>query len=517
MENLKSLNLRECKFLTHSPDLSGSPNLEFLDLSYCTSLKKVHPSVGSLKKLVRLNLFYCSNLVRLPGKVNWRSLRFITLAGCTRLESFPEIEGEMKYMTSLWLNDTAIKSLPSSIGYLINLQELWLQHCGNLTDLPCSIYELQNLKHVWLSECRKLVTFPNKVDSEVLPTYSKVSHDNCDSLSKRKRRSEGSSLDPEPDTEFNLALPWLRRFSASGSNLSNIDFLASLDCASTLEELDLSVSPIVVLPECINKFVKLRELNLRGCRRLVEIPKLPSRIGRLLLRDCVSLERISKLSNILERKESQIMIKKMDLTNCWRLCQNLVEMANKDDDEVDADLFSRLLSSQQSKFTITFPVPRSEVPKWFSYQMEFKGGRQFEFCIETLANFKWDNTGLAVCVAVDQIVHKVSAVCCFDVRIYINEVQVFDYDSNGLDVQVDSRESDHVWLHYVPFLEMCHPSPFHHCRVGYTRPLPPFKCRVTIDQWKNIDVFLKSCGVQLVMPPNEDVCLKLIPAENLKH
>ncbi|XP_062020845.1 disease resistance protein RPV1-like [Rosa rugosa] len=503
MQNLKSLNLSECEFLAQSPNLSGSPNLEFLDLSYCKSLKKVHPSVGSLKKLVHLNLEYCSNLVRLPGKVNWRSLRSITLHGCTRLESFPEIEGEMKYMTSLSLSETGIKALPSSIGYLINLEWMNLQDCGNLTDLPCSIYELQNLEMVYLSRCPKLVTFPNKVDSEVLPTYSKVSLDNHDSLSKRKRRSEGSSLEPEPDTEFNLALPWLDRFSARGCNLSNIDFLASLDCASTLYALDLSGSPIVILPECINKFVNLRELNFIGCTRLIEIPELPPSIGRLCVRDCVSLERISKLSKILERKESQIMIEEMDLTNCWRPCQNLVEMANKDDDEVDADLFSRLLSSQQFKFTIKFPVPRSEVPKWFSCQMDFKGNRRFEFCIETLANFKWENTGLALWVAIDQKLQDTSTLCSFVVCIHINEVRV----SNLPEQLVDSAELNHVWLHYVPFLEMW--------RVGYMRPLPPFTCRVIIYQYEDSESSIKSCGVHLVMPPNEDVCMKLIRAENL--
>ncbi|XP_024164788.1 disease resistance protein RPV1 isoform X2 [Rosa chinensis] len=488
MENLKSLNLSGCKFLAQSPDLSGSPNLEFLDLSNCKSLKKVHPSVGSLKKLVDLNLESCSNLVRLPGEVNWRSLRSINLNDCTRLESFPEIEGEMKCMTSLYLYNTGIKALPSSIGYLINLQSLVLDHCGNLTDLPCSIYELQKLKTVLLSECPKLVRFPNKVESEVLPTYSKVSHDNRD-----------SSSEPEPDTEFNLALPCLDQFLAGGCNLSNIDFLGSLDCASTL---DLSESTIVILPECIiNKFVNLRQLNLIGCTRLVEIPGLPPRIRLLNVMDCVSLERISKLSNILERKESQ-MIKEMDLTNCWRLCQNLVEMANKDDDdEVHADLISRLLSSQQSKFTITFPVPRSEVPKWFSCQMDFMGHRRFEFYIETLANFKWDNAGLALCVAVDQNLQD--AWTDFTVYIHINEVRV----SFPFSDCVDSAESDHVWLHYVPFLEMW--------PVGYMRPLPPFTCRVIIYQWQKSESSIKSCGVHLVMPPNEDVSMKLIRAENL--
>ncbi|XP_062019499.1 TMV resistance protein N-like [Rosa rugosa] len=500
--SLETINLKKCESLAQIPDLSGSPNLEFLDLRRCKRLKEVHSSVGSLEKLVHLNLQNCYKLERLPEKVNWRSLKDIILHQCIRLESFPEIVGEMKYMTSLSLYETGIKALPSSIGYLINLEILRLEGCGNLTDLPCSIYELQNLEKVILSGCPKFATFPNKVESEVLPTYSKVSHDNRDSLSKRNRWIPGSSLEPEPDTEFNSALPWLNQFIADGCTLSNIDFLASLDCASTLAYLDLSGSPIVILPECIiNKFVNLRELYLSGCTRLVEIPELPPSIIWLDVRDCVSLERISKLSNILERKESQITIEEMDLTNCWRLCQNLVEMANKDDDELDADLFSRLLSSQQFKFTIRFPVPRSEVPKWFSCQMDFKGHRRFDFYIETLANFKWDNTGLALCVAADQKLQDVWTGLL--VYIHINEVRVLTLGTQW----VDSAESDHVWLGYVPFLEMW--------RFGYMRPLPPFTCRVIIYQDEESDSSIKSCGVHLVMPPNEDVCMKLIRAENL--
>ncbi|PRQ23473.1 putative TIR domain, P-loop containing nucleoside triphosphate hydrolase [Rosa chinensis] len=189
IRNLKSLNLKKSEFLEQIPDLSGSPNLEFLDLSFCTSLKKIHPSVGYLEKLVELDLEECSKLEMLPGEVNWRSLRHINLNSCRRLESFPEIVGEMKYMTSLALSRTGIKALPSSIGHLINLEELSLHSCGNLTDLPYSIYELQNLKEVRLSWCRKLVTFPNKVDSE----RSKVKRkhlecsDNRDSLSKKNK------------------------------------------------------------------------------------------------------------------------------------------------------------------------------------------------------------------------------------------------------------------------------------------------------------------------------------------
>ncbi|KAM5548623.1 disease resistance protein RPV1 [Rosa sericea] len=459
LQNLKSLKLKGCGFL-RSPDLSGCPNLEVLDLR-CDRLEEVHPSVGSLEKLVDLNLGRCSKLRMLPGKVNWRSLKTIKLDGCRMLESFPEIMGEMKDMTSLTLLDVGIKALPSSIRYLINLERLVLDKCGNLTDLPCSIYELQKLKEVTLYHCPELVRFPNKGDSEVLPTYSKVSHD------------EGcSSMEPH-----NLAL---RRLTARGFAIA------------------IHSKYINEIASSINEIVNLRELDLSGCTRLVEIPELPPSIRRLDVSHCVSLERISKLSNILERKESQIMIEEMDLTNCWRLCQNLVQMANKDDDdEVDADLFFQLLSSQQSKFTITFPVPRSEVPKWFSCQMDFMGHHRFEFCIETLANFKWDNTGLALCVAVDQKLQHTN----FEVHIHINEVRVsyLPYES------VNSAESDHVWLHYVPFLEMW--------RFGNMRPLPPFTCRVIIYEYYYKSI--KSCGVHLVMPPNEDVCMKLIRAENL--
>ncbi|XP_004294023.1 PREDICTED: protein SUPPRESSOR OF npr1-1, CONSTITUTIVE 1-like [Fragaria vesca subsp. vesca] len=461
MQNLTSLNLCGCHFLTQIPDMSGSPNLEFLDLSWCSSLEMVHPSVGNLKKLVTLNLYNCCNLVKLPPEVNCRSLQQLDLGDCRKLESFPEIVGEMKCMKSLSLRYTGIKTLPSSIRYLINLEKLSLNLCRDLTDLPRSIYELQNLEDFDLAECPKLVTFPTKVD---LP--------------------DGGDYLP-------------------GCNSSKIDFLGS-----TLVYLNLSGCPFVTLPECIKEFFNLSRLILRGCTRLVEIPELPALITELDASDCVSLERISKLSNILERKESQ-MIERMYLTNCWRLCQNLLaEMAASKEDD---DLFSRLLCSQLSDFEIIFPVPRSKIPKWFSCQMDFMGHQRFEFWIEALPNFKWDNnTGLAFCVALDGPYHC-RFVDSFHLWIYINEVRVLysdvNYSSRGY---YGTRESNHVSVGYISFAELW--------RCGYMRPLPPFNCRVVLhplpDRFSDHFKF-KSCGVHLIMPPNEDVCMKLIRAENL--
>ncbi|XP_050366682.1 TMV resistance protein N-like [Argentina anserina] len=468
MQNLTSLNLGECKFLTQIPDVSGSPNLKILDLGYCTSLVDVHPSVGSLEKLVELNLELCSNLVKLPENVHWRSLEYLNLSWCSRLESFPEIVGEMKCMKELILWDAGIKALPSSIRNLINLEELTINKCRNLTGLPCSMYELHKLRKVAVVKCQKLVTFPNN-----------VSHDD-----------HGHSFSGCRPMD-NLDCP-CDHFSARGCNLSNADFMASLDCASTLSHIDFSGNPFVVLPECIKDFVNLRRLNLSDCRWLVEIPELPPGMVELDVRDCVSLQRISKLSNILERQESQ-MIKEMDLTNGWRLCQNLVEMANEEYDEAGAHFFCCLLSSQLSEFRIRFPVPRSEVPKWFTCQMDFKGHRGFEFLIETLPNFKWDSTGLALCVSVDN--KRLS----FELYIYINEILVVSQEAGYV-------ASDNVLVQYIPFHEMW--------QFDYRRPLPPFTCRLIISESYHLTQPLKSCGVHLVMPPNEDVCMQLICAEN---
>ncbi|KAK9942282.1 hypothetical protein M0R45_007957 [Rubus argutus] len=236
--------------------------------------------------------------------------------------------------------------------------------------------------------------------------------------------------------------------------------LITLDCASTLQTFHLSGSNIISPLKC------LRELVFWDCWNLVDIPQLPPHIKSLEVQNCVSLERISKLSKILEGEESQ-MIEAMNLTNCRRLIENLVKEANvvvNDDCEAVEALFRLFLSCQKSKFAIKFPG--SEIPKWFSCQMDFQGLRRFEFFIEILPNFKWENTGLALCVLKQQSDDHMF--CKFDFFIYINEVEVKVLPKDRDLRYVDSR-LDHLVLHYIPFLDMC--------RLHY---VPPFMCRVII-------------------------------------
>ncbi|XP_040361360.1 TMV resistance protein N-like isoform X2 [Rosa chinensis] len=495
LHNLKSLSFEHCKFLTEVPDLSGMfPNLERLNLRCCTSLTELHPSVGFLDKLVHFNLRDCSNLKMFPRIVNMRSLEDIDLSGCKRLRNFPEIVGRIESLTHMYVSGTAIKEVPSSIGYhLFNLRSLNLENSENLTNLPLSIYELQELLNLQLTGCPKLVLTPISNRVRYYEGPAPTSHSTISHYGKAisSRESDG-----DDDVQDKLSFPSLIYFLGGGCFSSDCDFLVTLGCASTLEMLDLSESNFVSLPACIRTFINLNYLNLKGCKRLQEVPELPPNLEMLSVRGCVSLERISKLSNILKREEWQ-MFEWLDLTDCWRLCDNLVQEAEKegllvndDSHQMEANLFSLFLSSQKSEFGVVLPGSH-EIPKWFSSQIDFKAnGPFFEFHIQVLPNFKWENSGLALCVATEEKLE-------WRFEILINEVQV----ENKLDDRgsVYKADSACVWLLYIPFdgIDM---QPFR-----YKRPLPPFQCRVTIslDVAPN-EVGLKSCGVHPVMPPNEE-------------
>ncbi|XP_024172363.2 disease resistance protein RPP2B [Rosa chinensis] len=484
------------------------PKLERLNLSFCMSLSELHPSVGFLDKLVYFDIKDCYNLKMFPRIVNMKSLQEISFEGCKRLKNFPEIVGRMESLKRMNLSRTAIKEVPSSIGYdLFNLQVLYLQKCENLTNLPLSIYELQDLRYLQLKGCTKLVLIPFLNKEKYCEVLAPTSNSNISHYGKATSIQEAD--DDADDGQGNLAFPSLRYFFVGGCYTSDCDFLVTLGCASTLKQLDFSESNFVSLPASLPKFINLECLNLSGCKRLQDVLELPPNLKRLYVRGCVSLERISKLSNILKHQESQ-MFEQLDLSNCWRLCDNLVQEAEKKgllvndgDHQVEVDLFSLFLSSQKSAFRVVFPASH-EILEWFSCQMDFKGNGLFEFYIQVLPNFKWENTGLVLYVAADEMLNW-----GFEIR--INKVLVRSNLDDRFCKGFHEADSARVWLHYIPFdrIDMR--------LFGYRRPLPPFQCRVTIYQTLNSNVVpLKRCGVHLVMPPNE-VCMKLSQTQNLRN
>ncbi|XP_040994396.1 disease resistance protein RPV1-like [Juglans microcarpa x Juglans regia] len=112
LDDLKYLNLSSSKNLIETPDLTGAPNLEKIDLSGCRTLREVHPSIGVLKVLKELNLDECKCVRRLPDKFCLESLEFLHLVECSRLEKLPDLR-RLECLTHFEAWGTAITQIPS--------------------------------------------------------------------------------------------------------------------------------------------------------------------------------------------------------------------------------------------------------------------------------------------------------------------------------------------------------------------------------------------------------------------
>jgi hypothetical protein len=302
----------ECKFITEIPDISRISNLEKLYVFHCESLVTVHDSVGFLDKLIALSFVRCYNLTSFPTSLRLRSLEYLDLQHCLRLQNFPEIQCEMKYLHLLYLDNIAIKELPSSIMYFTGLYQLSLKSCENLVHLPSSILQLQHLKFLTLNECSKLVKLPTKEkeipSSTVLfssppPVNSDIFNDGCSSI----------------------GFPALGDLALENcTRLSKSDFIATLDCFSTLFRLNLSRSDVVSVPACIKRFVSLRTLQLEDCKQLQEILDLPPNLEEIFAKGCISLESFPQVSEEYQFNTSELpTLFTIDLSECYKMHVNI--------------------------------------------------------------------------------------------------------------------------------------------------------------------------------------------------
>ncbi|XP_061990800.1 disease resistance protein RPV1-like isoform X1 [Rosa rugosa] len=416
-----------------------------LDLSE-TPLKGLPSSIGDLTSLKQLNLSK-TPIRELPSSIgDLTSLKRLNLSK-TPIGELPSSIGDLTSLEELDLSKTPIRELHLSIGNLIRLQELILEGCGDLTNVPHSVYGgLQQLRMLNLSWCPKLVTFPSRASALVsssaeslplmLPSNSNNGHDHPGSL----------------------LFPQLWYLDFDGCQLSVVsDFLTNLDCVSTLEILNLSRSSFDSLPACISKFRKLQSLNLRGCEWLREISELPPNIEYIYLDDCVSLERFSKLSNILEQKDTRGFVQYMYLSNCNRLMDNLgMDMVSKMAKALPYQLVHAGLDQHVKCWTLMLPsLPEIEVPKWFDRgevdTSVLPGHGTLGICeilIEIPRNLKAERIGLVVCV-VFELIQDFSCGydgCC-SVRVLIDK-KYYDISANYIESKAtESSAHDHVYVY----------------------------------------------------------------------
>ncbi|XP_023524529.1 TMV resistance protein N-like [Cucurbita pepo subsp. pepo] len=336
LDKLKIINLSNSEFLIKTPNLSMVPNLERLVLNGCIRLQELHQSVGALKHLILLDLKDCKSLKRIPFNICFESLKILVLSGCSRLENFPEIVENMKLMTELHLDGTAIRELHQSIGKLTSLELLDLRHCKNLLTLPDSIGCMTSLKHLALGGCSKLDQIPDSLGNisclkKLDVSGTSISHVplslrllanlevfNCEGLSRKFCYSFFPFWDTPRNYNshsFGLKLmTCLSNFHSvkvlifSDCKLVDGDLPNNLSCLSSLQFLDLSRNFFANLPNSLCQLINLRCLVLDNCSRLQSLPKLPLGLRYVLARNCVSLKEHYNQEDHRPISETEVMI-----------------------------------------------------------------------------------------------------------------------------------------------------------------------------------------------------------------
>ncbi|KAG7940982.1 hypothetical protein I3843_16G015100 [Carya illinoinensis] len=253
LKKLKVMDFSGSVHLMMTPDFSGCPSLRKLIFEGCTRLCEVHPSIAALNQLILLNLKNCESLHSLLHEIKLESLNFLILSGCSSFSKFPEIGQNMKLLSELYLDGTAIEELPLSIQHLIGLTLLNLGECKKLSVFPSDICCLPALKTLILSGSTPKLSLLN----------------------------------------IFLGLTSLVTLDLSDCNLLDGALPDNLSSLSSLECLNLSRNNFAHLPDSISQLSKLKFLCLDNCSRLQLLPNLPSTIQFVTARECASLQNYS--------------------------------------------------------------------------------------------------------------------------------------------------------------------------------------------------------------------------------
>uniref|UniRef100_A0A0D9WXL6 TF-B3 domain-containing protein n=1 Tax=Leersia perrieri TaxID=77586 RepID=A0A0D9WXL6_9ORYZ len=133
-------------------------NLLYLDLSNCSHLVQLPPSLGLLHNLSALNLSSCHSLHALPDSLGYMyNLQILLLSFCHKLHSLPASLGYLVYLRLLDLSGCcSLEILPDSSVNLCNLENLNLSDCIRLKDVPQPFGNLRKLEYLNLSGCHRV-------------------------------------------------------------------------------------------------------------------------------------------------------------------------------------------------------------------------------------------------------------------------------------------------------------------------------------------------------------------------
>ncbi|KAK1415892.1 hypothetical protein QVD17_31680 [Tagetes erecta] len=306
LPKLKILDLSHSHELRRTPDFSGLPCLERLNLSWCVKLKEIHPSIGSHESLVWVSLNECWKVKTFPPIIRMKKLETLILSMCKRLQKFPLIQTNMDSLECLHLDWSGIEMIPPTVGQLCtNLVTFNLRHCSNLRRIEGNFRLLKHLKYLDLDNCFELEQlamdfFDEESSLEVLNVNVSIRNQASTPLKNLMNRIGLPLFQFHQDKSINQKLSQLPRcitkLELRCCNLEDGDIPCYISELVTLQVLDLSFNKFSRLHSRLSQFPCLKLLNLSYCENLVELPDLPSSIAILIAKHCGSLESVGDLS-----------------------------------------------------------------------------------------------------------------------------------------------------------------------------------------------------------------------------
>ncbi|XP_065879958.1 disease resistance-like protein DSC1 isoform X2 [Euphorbia lathyris] len=513
LKELQFIDLSHSQCLTETPDFTGVPNLELLILEGCTSLSKVHPSIGVLKKLTLLNIKDCNSLESLPKTIELESLNKLLLSGCSKLGQFPEIVGSMKHLSTVTLDGTSIAELPLSMKNLTGLVFLSLRNCKNLGSLPSEIKFWRPLKNLDLFGCSKLDRLPESLGNlkhlEKLDLGETAIRQPPSSIRLLRNLKILSFYGNRPILSWwsymmnflwkrhgfvGLSFPSLKglhslqELDLSDCNLSEEVIPEDFYCLSSLEVLHIGKNNFVNMPASISRLPQLRYLFLDECKSLKALRKLPATIHEISANNCKSLDTLSSPEAMFA---DVWMWPIFYFTNCFKLAVN---QGNGSTSTAFEFLRSHLQSLPMTKLQdassysgrrFDVIVPGTEIPDWFSEQ---KMGASVTIQLSP----DWYNEkfkGLVVCTVLitSQFLRDNPA---SDIAIYC-KLEAIGYSATSsfkfLIYKLPYLECDHLWMGF-------------HSRIGFGKQSWLNNChslRVSFES-SAPGVEIRKCGTRLV-------------------
>ncbi|CAN6563032.1 unnamed protein product [Malus baccata var. baccata] len=159
LASLKKISLFMCNigqaFNNCSNQISSAfPNLEEMNIDYCSDLIELPAEVCDLSKLGKLSVTNCHKLSALPeGIGKLENLELLRLRSCTELSKLPTSMKYLRKVNFLDISDCfSIKVLPEDIGEMSSLRRINMRQCLRLQELPPSVVDLEQLEEVVCDE-----------------------------------------------------------------------------------------------------------------------------------------------------------------------------------------------------------------------------------------------------------------------------------------------------------------------------------------------------------------------------